>query len=154
MVVLCQLEEIGLSCFGCCGNNYSNKKKLIRDIRKNTLEFDNKKSIKGFMSRTNRLKSSGICANLILKDGRFYCPGHYILHNGKDYRNIDPDCMKDYLCKTFGLFQGWDKEKQRQFLEFLKSKKLDGFAFSMRMDNDSLLEEFEKKLKESSGEKI
>ena len=145
MVVLCQLKELGLSCFGCCGNNYSNKKKLMTDIKKNTLEFDNKQSLTKFMSRTKELRSSGICANLVFKDGRFLCPGHPALNGNRDYRNLDPDCEKEFVCKTYGLFQEWNKEKQKQFLDFLKSKKIDSFTYSIRMDNNSLLKEFEKK---------
>jgi len=152
MVILCQMPEIGLSCFGCCGNNYANKKKLMRDINKNTLEFDNKKSTSQFMTRHKELRSSGICASLILKDDKFFCPGHPAINSGRDYRNLDPDCDKDFLCKTFGLFQHWDEDKQKKFLEFLKEKKdsgMDIFTYSIRMDNNSLLKEFEEKLKEN-----
>lgn len=148
MVVLCQLNEFGLSCFGCCGKDYSHKKKLMRDIHKNTVELKNSKSISSFMSRTNNLKSSGICANLIIEDGKFVCPGHPAMNHGRDYRNLDPACEKEFVCKTYGLFQKWDEEKQQRFLDFLKEKKLDSFTYSIKMDNDSLLEEFEKKLKE------
>ena len=145
MVILCQLKELGLSCFGCCGNSYSNKRKLMGDIKKNTLEFNNSKSIVSFMSRIRGLRESGICASLVLKDEKFFCPGHPILHGGKDFRDIDPDCHKDHLCRAFSLFQTWDKEKQQKFLDFLESKKLDSYAYSIKMDNNSLLEEFEKK---------
>jgi hypothetical protein len=152
MVSLCQLKELDLSCFGCCGNHYSNKKKLMRDIKKNTLEFDNRKSTKDFMSRKKELRFSGVCANLILKDGKFFCPGHKAIHKTMDFRDIDKDCDQGYLCKTCYLFDSWDEEKQNKFIEFLKSKNMDSYAYSMRMDTDSLLEEFEKKLK-NSGEK-
>jgi oligoribonuclease (3'-5' exoribonuclease) len=145
MVVLCQLNELGLSCFGCCGNTYSHKKKLMRDVRKNTLEFENKKSLKSFMSRTKDLRLSGICANLVFEDEEFFCPGHPALHNGRDYRDIDPDCHKGHLCKAYNYFQTWNKEKQQKFLDFIKSKNLDSYTYSIKMDNDSLLKEFEKK---------
>ena len=151
MKILCQLNELGLSCFGCCGNNYSNKKKLMHDIKKNTIQFKNAESLSSFMSRTKELKSSGICANLVVKEGNFTCPGHPALNHGRDYRNLDPDCEKEFVCKTYGLFQTWDNIKQRKFLDFLKSKKFDNFSYSIRMDNDSILKDFEKK---NSGEKI
>ncbi|MAE42455.1 hypothetical protein CMO93_01680 [Candidatus Woesearchaeota archaeon] len=144
MMILCQPNELKLSCFGCCGNSYTNKKKIIRDIRKNTLEFENKKSLKSFMTRTTELRSSGICANLILKDEKFFCPGHPQLNKNIDYRNLDPDCHKEHICKTYSLFQTWNKEKQKQFLNFLKSKKLNSYAYSIRLDNNYLLEEFER----------
>ena len=147
MKLLCQLKELRLSCFGCCGNDYENKRKLMRDIRKNTLQFENSKSIKQFMSRTKNLRSSGVCANIIYKDGKFYCPGHIAIHKSKDYRDLDPDCEKEHLCKTCYLFNTWGKEKQEQFLDFIKSKKLDSYTYSIRMDNNSLLKEFEKKNK-------
>ncbi len=147
MVILCQLKDLELSCFGCCGNSYSNKKKLMRDIKKNTLEFENKKSIKSFMTRTKELRPSGICANLIFKDKKFFCPGHPELNKNIDYRNLDPDCHKEHICKTFSLFETWDKEKKQKFLNFLKSKKFDSYTYSIMMDNNSLLKEFEKKIK-------
>ncbi|MBW2976504.1 hypothetical protein KY347_03595 [Candidatus Woesearchaeota archaeon] len=145
-IVLCQPKELGLSCFGCCGNDYANKKKLMRDIKKNTREFEKSKSLKDFMSRATELRSSGICANLLFRDGKFYCPGHPAI-NSKDYRNLDRDCEKEHMCKTFYLFQTWDKEKQKQFLDFIKSKNPDSYSYSIKMDNSSLLKEFEKKLK-------
>ncbi len=147
MVVLCQPKELGLSCFGCCGNNYSNKKKLMRDIKNNTKELQNFKSMRLFISRTKRLRPSGICANLILKNGVFHCPGHPLLHNGRDYRNLDSDCDKDFICKTYSLFQTWSEEKKQKFLDFLKAKNFDSFAYSIKMDSESILEEFEKKFK-------
>jgi len=114
-------------------------------MRKNNSEFDKKKSLKVFMSRANELRPSGICANLIFKKKTFYCPGHPALHGGRDYRNLDPDCDKDHVCMTYGLFQNWSAEKQQAFLDFLKSKKFDSFTYSVRMDDNSILKEFEKK---------
>ena len=70
MVNLCQLEGEGLSCFGCCGNDYSNKKKLMRDIQKNTHEFHKSESIKSFMTRTTELRPSGVCANVVFREGK------------------------------------------------------------------------------------
>ena len=148
MVILCQMPELGLSCFGCCGNKYANKRKLMRDINKNTLEFDNKKSTGDFMSRTTHLRSSGICANLIFKNDIFYCPGHPAINSGRDYRNLDPDCDKDFLCKTFGLFQQWDEAKKQRFLAYIKEKKPDSFTYSIKMDNGTFLKEFEEREKE------
>ncbi|MBL7055766.1 hypothetical protein ISS07_02530 [Candidatus Woesearchaeota archaeon] len=148
MVILCQLKDLNLSCFGCCGNTYSNKKKLLNDIKKSSKEFENKKSITQFMTRTKHLKESGICANLIFKNDKFYCPGHPTLHNGKDFRNLDPDCDKNFLCLTFSSFQTWDKKKQKEFLEFIKKKVsngMDSHAYSINMDNGKLLKEFEKR---------
>ena len=101
------------------------------------------------MTRTTELRNSGICANLIFKDGKFFCPGHPALHSGKDYREVDKDCERDEHdgCKTFILFQKWDKEMQNKFIDFIKSKNLDSYTYSIKMDNDSLLKEFEKKFK-------
>lgn len=147
MVILCQLKELELSCFGCCGNEYSNKKKLIRDIKRNTIEFEKSKSLSKYISRTTELRDSGICANLVFKERKFFCPGHPKLNGNRDYRNLDPDCEKEHICKTYSLFQKWDKGKRQQFLSFLKLKNLDSYIYSIKMDNTSLLKEFEKKLK-------
>ena len=153
MIFLCRINELGLSCFGCCGNNYSNKKKLIKDIKHNTKELGNLKSMRSFMARFKGLRPSGICANLVFKDGAFYCPGHPLLHQGRDYRDLDPDCSKDFVCKTYRLFQLWDEKKQQKFLDFLKAKNFDSFAYSIKMENNSILEEFEKN-DMNSGERI
>lgn len=149
MINLCQLKEFGLSCFGCCNTDYYGKKKTMRDIKKNTHKFNKHKSLRLFMSRTKKLRPSGICANMVFKDGKFFCPGHPALHYGNDHRRLDPDCEKDADdgCKTYILFQTWSKEKQKQFLDLIKSKKLDSYTYSRKMDNDSLLKEFEKKIK-------
>jgi len=126
----------------------------MKGIKKNTYEFNKSKSLRLFMSRTKKLRPSGICANIVFKDGKFFCPGHPELHNGNDYRELDKDCERDAYdgCKVFMLFQKWDKEKQEQFIGLIKSKNLDSYTYSIRMNNNSLLKEFEKRLK-NSGER-
>ena len=121
---LCQLKDSGLSCFGCCGNEYNHKKKLMGNIKKNTHEFNKKKSLKLFMVRTTELKPSGICANLVFKDGRFFCPGHPALNHGKDYRELDQYCENDKEdgCDAYIKFPSWSKEKQDKFVAFINGK--------------------------------
>ena len=145
MINLCQSEELGLSCFGCCGNSYKGKKRILRDIRKNTLKWKNKKSTPKFMKRSLNLHDSGVCFNVIYKDEKFYCPGHPEINNGRDFRNLDKDCERQFECKTHFILNKWDKEKQEKFIEFIKSKKLDSYVYSIKMDNGSLMKDFEKK---------
>ena len=45
----------------------------------------------------------------------------------------------------FKYVNDWDDAKRQRFLDFVDSLKLDWFDYSIKMDDDSLLKEFEKK---------
>ncbi len=82
----------------------------------------------------------GVCYNVIQRNGRLFCPLHPALNEGKDLR--EGHCDIDHLCDTAVNFNSWDKEKQKEFLQFLESKKLDNITYSMLMENNGLLSEF------------
>lgn len=129
---------------GCCGNNMGTKKQIEKVIKENTQDFEKANSLEEFRDRYDKdALKYGICRNLIKKDNLIFCPLHPAL--------IDTDlridhCDINHLCKTFKLFQKWNKEKQNKFLNFLKTKKenneLDWYTYSIGMDQDTLLEEF------------
>ena len=141
-VSLCQLP--GLSCFGCCGHHYTTENQIKEQIRKNTIKSNNSTDeefveyVKG-----KYLSAAGICRGVVRKNNKTFCPLHPALHKGRDLRIQTESCETDYMCKTHKQFDGWDAQKKKRFLEFIMSKNLDWFAYSMGMDSGKLLKEFE-----------
>ncbi len=148
---LCQLGW--LSCFGCCGNNFKEKKEIAKAITDNTLEFHRYKKqqrhIREWMDRERSLKSAGICRNLIYdcKNDSIHCPLHPEKNQGEDHRTDHPHCDILHVCKTAFFFDLWEDSRRQKFLRFLKEKKeageIDWHSYSIGMADDTLLEEFE-----------
>ena len=66
MLNLCQLEELKLSCIGCCGHNFGRKKDVAADIDANTKSFRKSKDKKVWGCRkANKISMNGVCFNLI-----------------------------------------------------------------------------------------
>ena len=139
---LCQLE--GMSCFGCCGNSYKSVEEIKKDIQQNTLEFSKCISLEDFRDRSGKwdLCKSGVCKNVVEKDSKIFCPLHPKFC-GTELRK--DHCEEDYLCKTFKSFLEWDEKKKKAFIAFVKSKNLDSYRYSILMDSNKLLEEFNEK---------
>ena len=105
------------------------------------------KSMEKFRDRSKFLRSSGICYNLIFlgfeKDRKSRvvgCPLHPEQNNGKDLRI--GYCEINHLCKAAQLYNRWGKKRKQEFIRFLKAKKLDWYEYSVRMDNNELIDEF------------
>ena len=145
LTVLCQLNN---GCMGCCGHDFTSAEKIKEVIRFNTKEFNNlKPKVKAqFLKFRDRAHPSdlpyGVCRNLIEHDGQIFCPLHPTLHDGKDLR--EGHCEIFHLCKTAKEFARWTTEKKEKFIDFIASKKLTNIEYSMKMDDSSLLAEFEK----------
>jgi len=141
--VLCQLHG---GCMGCCGNSYPSKKKMQEAIDANSQEFrffhpQTREELIKFRDRYPKTALRyGVCYNLIQRNGQFFCPLHPALNNAKDLR--EGHCDIDHLCDTAVHFNSWDKEKQTKFLLFLETKKLDHLDYSILMENNGLLLEF------------
>ncbi|MBI2662030.1 hypothetical protein HYX11_01060 [Candidatus Woesearchaeota archaeon] len=145
LTILCQQNG---GCMGCCGHDYPSAEKINEAITLNTNEFHraNPQTKQEFLAFRNRTElynlRFGVCRNLILlPSGRLGCPLHPFLHNGKDLR--EGHCDINYLCKTAKKFSVWKPEKQHAFLNFIKSKNLNNIEYSLQIDNDSLMNEFE-----------
>lgn len=160
---LCQLGW--LSCMGCCisnirtkgsdscGNNFKSKLDIAKGIQKNTLEFhyhtQKGKPLVDFMNRSKDLRESGICRNLVYdtEKDKVFCPLHPEENRGVDLRKEHHHCDILHLCKTAFLFNHWDVPTKTKFVKFLKEKQkageLDWHSYSVAMQNDSLLDEFE-----------
>ncbi len=140
---VCQIGN--LTCFGCCGRNYKTRKEVVDRIIKNTKEYEEHiekgKQLSEFINRYNDVHHSGVCHNVILKHNKVFCPAHPELNKGNDIRI--GYCDIHYLCKAAFCYKQWSDDKKKKFVEFIKNKNLDWFEFSIGMDNDSLLKEFE-----------
>ncbi len=139
---LCQLTELNLSCFGCCGHTYKSKDMIRADLEKNSIEYEYAEDNKAFRDRAKRndLRPSGICRNLILAGDAVICPLHPELNNMIDIRIAH--CSTEHLCRTRREFETWDEETRERYLSFLKKKRLDIYSYSIRTDDGSLLREF------------
>lgn len=135
---------------GCCGRGFGSEKEIEQAIRRNTVEFKeanpgNREEYLSFRRRAHpEHLRDGVCRNLIEIKGRIFCPLHPELHNGEDLRK--GHCDIDYLCETAKEFKSWDEARKKQFLQLVKEKKLDNLAYSILMDNNSLLKEFTEKI--------
>ena len=149
---LCQLDDLKLSCIGCCGRIITDKTAVEKDLKCNTREHGRYHStdIKDFIWRfpPRDLRSCGLCPNLINDDvrkGKVHCPGHPKRNENADHRKDYCDIL--HMCKTAFLFSIWDSDTKERFMRFLKHKtkkdKLDWYQYSIGMDSDSLLIEFE-----------
>lgn len=151
---LCQLPHLGLSCVGCCGGELKDKNQITEDIKKNTLELAKYRKLSDFINRAkpNELRESGICRNITFigydkKSGNVIvgCPAHPELNDPNNDVRLN-HCDIIHLCKLTQVFDSWDEKKRNTFFEFLKKRVengMDWFEYSIKMDNDELMKEFE-----------
>lgn len=132
---------------GCCGHSFISGEKIKQSIKKNTQEFQEydpffEEDLLRYRDRAGRHNlRNGVCRNLIAKEGKIFCPLHPIVNNGKDLRK--GHCDTDYFCETAKKFSFWNEQKQREFIIFIKSKKIDNITYSILIDKGTLLQEFE-----------
>lgn len=139
---------------GCCGYDFLSKQKIKEAIFKNTLEFSNAnpQTEKQFLQFRDRRPSmdlrNGVCRNLVEEKGCFLCPLHPARHTEKDLRI--GHCDTEYFCQTAKEFENWSEEKKKKLILFIEQKKLDNLDYSIQMDNNSLLGEFNAEEKEKN----
>jgi hypothetical protein len=148
---LCQLGW--LSCMGCCGHGFKDKLSVAQGIEKNTLEHDAHvragKPLAEWVNRSKDLRECGVCRNLVydVASDKVHCPAHPEAAGGEDHRLDHHHCDVLHVCKTSFFFDLWDDERKKQFLDFLRKKKkkegLDWYTYSIGMNDDSILAEFE-----------
>ncbi len=153
---LCQLKG---GCMGCCGHDFGSVKQIRKAVMKNTREFHvmNPKERIDFVAFRERYDKSnllsGVCRNLISKEGCMLCPLHPSLHTFKEESKDESSkenledlrkghCNIHYLCPTAKAFALWDEEKKKQFVEFIEGKEINNIEYSLAMDKGELLEEF------------
>lgn len=151
---LCQIGW--LSCMGCCGHHFQDKLSVAKGIEKNTLEYGwavkKGEPVVQWLNRSKDLRKSGVCRNLVydVDKDKVYCPAHpavHGLHEGKDPRLNHHHCDILHVCKTAFFYDLWEADRKKEFMDFLRHKKkageLDWYTYSIKMADDSLLEEFE-----------
>ncbi len=139
---VCRIGKI--SCMGCCGHDFESRKDIEEGIRKNSIRLKNSKTKEKFMYKGKFIRESGICYNVVFFDDETVgCPLHPKQNEGKDFR--EGYCEIEHLCKAAYMFSKWDEKRKKQFIDFILEKRLDWYEFSVRMDNDSFLKEFEEK---------
>lgn len=136
---LCQTQEF--SCMGCCGHDYAPEEGLRWGIKDNTREFKELKDIRHLTKRAEQLRACGVCRAIVEKEGRVVCALHPMQNNGVEYR--DRFCQKEYFCETMKKYLGWDEKKKERFIIFIRSKNPDWYEYSMKIDQDLYLKEFE-----------
>ncbi len=140
---------------GCCGHSFGTKEEVKEAIRKNTAEFlemnpQNDVELIKFRDRAYKTDlRAGVCRNLIEKEYHFLCPLHPAQNSGRELR--ENHCDVNHLCKTAKDFAKWSKEKQKDFLNFIRRRHLDNLDYSLKMDQGELLEKF-KSLQEVKAE--
>jgi hypothetical protein len=144
---LCQLGN--LSCMGCCTSIRVRDKKVTEtNLIINTKRFKLVKDPDKFSKESGYdvEPKSDMCKTLIKEGNKVFCPAHPMspYTKGKDMRHF---CDKKYWCPTMKRYLKWDNEIKEDFIKFIKSKKLDWYAYSKGMDNDSFLIEFIEQLK-------
>ena len=96
---------------------------------------------------------NGVCRNLIQINNQevqtnnkpscqFLCPLHPTRHKSKEDLRLG-HCDIHYLCKSAKIFKDWDKKTQEEFLNYIKTKQLSNIQYSLKMDDNSILEEFQ-----------
>lgn len=129
---------------GCCGHDFGSIKEIKEVILRNTAEFKKINNLRKFRDRADKWDlKSGVCRNVIKMNGQVYCPLHPARNQGRDLRS--GHCDINFLCKTAEKFNRFNKEKQKEFLGFVKGKKLDTIDYGIKIDDGSLMKEFLRK---------
>lgn len=161
---ICQLKKNDgkiISCYGCCGRDFKTQKEIEKDIDKNTSVF---KFIKIpstlrlliFRDRLSEnpddLNPSGICSNLVkFDDGIIACPLHkdinklvskkeFLAIHKKDLRYNH--CDVNFECETVLIWQKLSENQRTEYLEWLKSRSLDTYNYSVKNVYGDLIKEF------------
>ena len=142
---ICFIPSLGLSCFGCCGHHFKDKKTMHAFFDKNKKELRRYlmagKSHKEFMEREHFVDECGGCYSLIREkiNGKYayVCAVHPERIGRPDIR--PGYCEHDYLCKTAAFVNTMNLEDRKQFYKFLKEKKFDSFTYSIINSQENIL---------------
>jgi hypothetical protein len=164
--VPCHIKELNISCFGCCGNSFSSKKEILKDILLNTQELTQEDTITdlseeeliNFRDRfdgDNALSENGLCYNLVdLGSGCLGCPLHdkvkYILptdsklkiNNNSDLRVGHCDVNEE--CETFTAWKSMLDLEKKDFVAFVKKFEFDTYSYSVENGSERLFGLFKK----------
>lgn len=157
-IVPCQVRALGLSCYGCCGHDWQSQKEIENDIAHNTSDFNQiyeelEGDLEFFRDRYEKyeMSNSGLCFNMVEFSNKcLACPLHprvneivsvdEVIAPNKDLRV--GQCDVDYECETVRYWNLFGKEQKEEFVEFLKSKNMNNYDFSMQNASGELIKEF------------
>jgi hypothetical protein len=164
----CQIPHLKLSCYGCCGRNFTSKKEIKKDIKVNTSEFLKIKipstlRLLQFRDRFSEdpsdLTPSGICSNLVdFGNGLIACPLHKYANkliskdkllrlNKKDLRfnHCDINCK----CETFIFWEMLTENQKDDYIKWLSNKSYDLHEYSTKNLKGEIIRKFldEKEIK-------
>lgn len=158
--VPCHIKELNISCFGCCGNNFSSKEKIEEDIKLNTQELKeiggkrlNKDSLKIFRDRMdgeNALSLTGLCYNFVDLGGCSGCPLHnrvnelrgtrFQIKNNEDLRIGHCDINEE--CSLFIEWKKMSSEEKKKFIKWVKTNNYDSYLYSVENGEEKLLQRY------------
>lgn len=163
-VVPCHIKELGISCFGCCGNSFNSKGDILKDILLNTEELissgKNLSSVELIKFRDrfdgdNALSNNGLCFNVVdLGSNCFGCPLHdkvkYIMPSDSELNIDNSDDLRIGHCninEECGIFSAWKSmsdDEKKEFLSFVKKFKFDSYSYSVENGSERMVGLFEK----------
>lgn len=159
----CQIEELGLSCFGCCGRSFKTKNEVDRDLNVISKSFNKIKYKSTFRMLNFRdryspdpddVMPSGICSNIVKFDsGCIACPLHPLINKlvkKEEYKfpfkkNKDPRinyCDENYQCLTFKYYMNFSTKQKIEFVSWVKEKNYDYYSYSHENGENILIKKF------------
>lgn len=171
-IIPCQIPELKLSCYGCCGRDFKDKKSIKRDLKLNTEIFNRIKNkptqykMMGFRDRFSEnpddVTPSGLCSNAVeFNSGCIACPLHPLINKiveKKEYnfpfnkskhasKLRDPRfnyCDVNYECTTYKYFKHFSKSQIQEFVKWVKENKYNNYTYSMENGDNILIHKFMK----------
>lgn len=155
-IMPCQIPELKLSCYGCCGRDFKSKEEILKDLKLNTLDFKKIKTpstlrLLQFRDRLSEnpddLMPSGLCSNLVDFGGNcIACPLHYAINqvvlkekflaiHKKDLRFNH--CDVNYECETFIFWNLFTEKQKKEFIEWISNKHYDEDLYLYSIENIS-----------------
>jgi hypothetical protein len=157
----CQLREIGLSCYGCCGVDFGTKEEVDSDLFLNTNDYKkinseeltNDEKLKKFRDRFSdtEIGESGVCMNLVnFGSGCAACPLHPAINKIVDKNEtVAPNsdlrvgyCDTKYECETLKFWNYMRLDQREEFVLFVKNKKISNHEYSIKNESGELIKEF------------
>jgi hypothetical protein len=159
----CQLREIGLSCYGCCGVDFGSSDEVESDLFLNTNDYKknkytdltNDEKLKKFRDRFSdaEVGESGVCMNLVdFGSGCAACPLHPSINKIVDKNKTEAPssdlrvgyCDTKYECQTLKFWGYMQIEQREEFFKYVKSKNFTNHEYSMKNESGELIKEFYK----------
>ena len=158
---LCQPGTNNLSCFGCCGRDFTCKKEVLDEIDQNTKIFRNIKvpstcNLLAFRDRLSddnwEVTGSGVCSNLIkFNNGKFACPLHKFINDivpKNDFLAIHKKdlrwghCDVNYECESIIFWKQLNDLQKEQYFKWLKKQNYDTYDYSVGLVTGVLIRKF------------